>query len=130
MVNIFFMSKSDQWVSIIIVVTILIYLSVLTIGLVYHKISWLSILNIVTALSIVIYWTQKQFRISQHIFDPLEMAVLCFEVAVIGISVYTILGKQSFNWITIIQKVIFGIHLSVLIIFLVFMLTFKINKLI
>lgn len=124
------MSKSDQWINIILVVIILVYLSILTVALVYHKISWLTQLNIVSALSVIFYWIQKQFRISQHTIDPLEIAVLCFEVAVIGVAVYSILNKQSVNWLIIIQKIVFGIHLSAMILFLVFMLTFKINRLI
>lgn len=124
------MSKSDQWISLIIVITILINLSVLTMALVFHKTSWLTLLNVVSALSVIIYWTQKQFQISQHTADPMEIAVLCFEIAVIGFAVYSILSKQSFNWLILLQKIVFGIHLSALILFLIFMLTFKINKLI
>jgi len=123
------MSKSDQWISVIIGITILINLSVLTLVLVYHKTSWLTLLNGVSALSVLIYWIQKQFRISFHISDPMEIAVLCFEIAVIGVGVYSIVSKQNLNWINIIQKIVFGIHLSALILFLVFMLTFKITKL-
>lgn len=124
------MSKSDQWVSIILVATILIHLSVLTIVIIYHKTSWLSILNVVSAFAIIVYLTQKQFRISQHFIDPLEITILFFEISVLVFAVYSILSKQSINWLMILQKIIFGIHLSALILFLVFMLTFKINRLI
>lgn len=123
------MSKADQLISVILVVTILLYLSVLTSVLVYHKNSWLGLLNVVTAGMVTAYWIQKQFRISLHIADPMEIAVLCFEIAVIGLCVYSILSKQNLTWINILQKIVFGIHLSALILFLVFMLTFKITKL-
>jgi hypothetical protein len=123
------MSKTDQLVSVILVIVILLYLSVFTIAIVYRKISFLSLLNLISALSVLIYWIQKQFRISFHIADPTEIAVLCFEIAVIGVGIYSIVSKQNLNWISTIQKIVFGIHLSALILFLVFMLTFKITKL-
>lgn len=124
------MSKSDQWISIFIAFLILIHLSVLIISIVYHKISWMPVLNLLAALAVILYWVQKQFSISHHILYSSELAVLGFEVAVIAFAVYSILNKQNVNWLMIIQKTVFGIHLSVLVLFLVFMLTFKINRLI
>lgn len=124
------MSKSDQWINIFLVFLILIHLSVLIISIVYHKISWIPVLNLLAALAVILYWVQKQFSISHHILYFSEIAVVGFEVAVIAFALYSILNKQSINWLTIIQKTVFGIHLSVLVLFLVFMLTFKINRLI
>lgn len=124
------MSKSDQWISIFIAFLILIHLSVLIISIVYHKISWMPVLNLLAALAVILYWVQKQISFSHQILYSSELAVLGFEVAVIAFAVYSILNKQNVNWLMIIQKTVFGIHLSVLVLFLVFMLTFKINRLI
>lgn len=124
------MSKSDQWISIFIVFLILIHLSVLIVSMVYHKISWMPVLNLLAALAVILYWVQKQISISHQRLYSSELAALGFEVAVITFAVYSILNKQSVNWLTVLQKTVFGIHLSVLVLFLIFMLTFKINRLI
>lgn len=124
------MSRSDQWISVGAALVIVAYLTVLTISLVYNKTSLFSLVNIVSALSIVSYWVQKQLRISMHVIDPMEIAILCFEVAVIGLGIYFIQSRQSLAWLPIVNKIVFGIHLLCLILFLIFMLTFKMNRLI
>lgn len=124
------MSKSDQWISIFVAILILIHLSVLAISILYHKTSWIPLLNSLAALAVIVYLIQKQFTISHFILYPLELSFFSFEVLVLAFAVYSILNKQSLNWLTILQKTIFGIHLTVLVLFLVFMLTFKIDRLI
>lgn len=124
------MSKTDQLVSIVLVVAILIYLSVLAGAIIYHKASLFSLLNVAFAFSVIIYWVQKQFRISVHIADPMEISVLCFEISVIGLGIYSILSEQRISWLIITHKIVFTIHLSFLIVFLVFMLVFRISRLI
>lgn len=125
------MSKSDQWANIILVIFIVLHLSVLIIGFISGKAPWLAvILNLIVGLSIVIYWLQKELRIVQHNIESTEIIVLCFEVAVIGLSIYLLSSGRWTNWLKTVQYVFFGIHFLCLVAFLVFMLTFKMNKLI
>lgn len=125
------MSRSDQWVSILIAMLILIHLSVLIIGLIIHKLPVLiPLLNIAVAFSIIIYWIQKQLRIMQHYIDTQEMVILGAEVVVIATAVYFINTAYQHQWVKILQYIFFGIHLAALLLFVVFMLTFKINRLI
>ena len=123
------MSKSDQWIIVFVAILIAIHLSVLAISILYHKISWIPLLNSLAALLVIVYWIQKQFMISHFILYPSEFGFISFEVLVLGFSAYSLLNNQSLNWLTILQKTIFGIHLTVLVLFLVFMLTFKIDRL-
>ena len=125
------MSKSDQWVSITLVVLIIIHFSTWIIGFVTNKLSYLTaLLNLVAGLSILLYWGQKQLRIQQHYIEPREIIVLSFELLVIGCTVYSFITKQWSNGIRIAQYIFFGIHLTALLLFLIFMLTFKMNRLI
>jgi hypothetical protein len=125
------MNKSDQWVIIILVLFILLHLSVLIIVLLCHKLPCLvSLLNLVAGLSIMLYWVQKEIRIIQHTTELREILVLGFEVAVIIISFYSFISNQRNIFLNFTRYLFFGIHFLCLILFLVFMLTFKMNRLI
>ena len=124
------MNKSDQWVNVMLAILILIHVSILIIGLVIHKLPVLiPLLNIAVAFSIIIYWIQKQLRIEQHFNDMREMIVLGMEVIVIATAVYFINTLHRDQWLKVMQYVIFGIHLICLLLFLIFMLTFKMKRL-
>jgi hypothetical protein len=124
------MSKSDQWVIIAICVLILLYLSTLVIGNLTGRFSYLSaFLNAFTGASIILYWTIKQIQIEQHIIETREIIVLLFEVLMVGAAVYYVAGNQRHNWLRVMQCIFFGIHLAALLLGLIFMFTFKINKL-
>ena len=124
------MSKSDIVIIIILIVSILTHVSIGIIGLITHKLlNYLPFLNALSGLILVTYWVQKQLRITQHIFEMREMVVLCGEVLVVGVSIYTIVSTPMHFWLKMIQFVVFTLHLSALLLFAVFMLTFKMNKL-
>jgi hypothetical protein len=124
------MSKSDQWVIIAICLLILLYLSILVIGNLTGKFSYLSaFLNAVTGTSIILYWAIKQIQIEQHIIETREIIVLLFEVLMVAGAVYYVAGNQKHNWLRVMQCIFYGIHLAALLLSLIFMFTFKINKL-
>ena len=124
------MSKSDQWINLAVVFLIVIHLSVWIIGYKTHKLcSLITWLNLVVGLSVFFYWIQHEISITQHIFEVREMLVLSLEVILIGCALYSLVTHQWNAWLKIIQYFFFGIHLIILISFLIFMLTFKMNKL-
>ncbi len=124
------MIKSDQWVIITISFLILLHLSIFAIGYFTGKFAYLAaFLNIAAGASIILYWATKQIQIVQHSIETREMVVLLFEVAVIGSAVFYIGIDHKHYWLKIMQHLVFGIHLTVLLLGLVFMLTFKLNKL-
>ena len=123
-------SKSNQDVVVIMLVLVLLYLAVWAIGYFTHKLpSFISALNITTALAVVGYWTIRQFQLQQHYFELREIVVLGIEVIIFITAVYTIASGFKYKWITTMQYLVFGIHLLLLLLGLIFMFTFKINKL-
>ena len=124
------MSKSDQGVFVIMLVLLLLYLAVWAMGYFTHKLPFfISALNIATAPAVVGYWAIKQLQIQQHHFELREMVVLGIEVLIFVAAVYAIASGNKYKLITTMQYLVFGIHLLVLLLGLVFMFTFKINKL-
>jgi hypothetical protein len=125
------MSKSDQWVIIAISLLILLYLSILAIGYLTGRFSYLSaFLNAATGTSIILYWAIRQIQIEQHTIETREIIVLLFEVLMVAGAVFYVVGNQKHNWLRVMQGIFFGIHLAALLLGLIFMFTFKINKLI
>ena len=124
------MGRQDQYCIGILILLIVIHVAVLITGALSNRLLYLtSILNLAACLSIAVYWLQKQLVIEQHIFDLNEIIVLCFEVIVIGCTVYTMVSREPYYLLKLIQYIVFGIHLSALCFLLVFMLTFKMNRL-
>ena len=124
------MNKTDLLVISMVVLIIFIHLSVVFIQFFSNKFLYLMpVINLVAGLIVFIYWTQKQLSIRQHFFDTREIMVLCFEAIVVGCAVYCIVHRQWNNWLKVLQYLFIAIHVSVLLLFLVFMLSFKMNKL-
>ncbi len=129
--NFFSMSITDKWITIIVVAIIAIYTGVLIAGLAAHKLlSLISLVNLVTAMGILVYWLLHQIRISQHVIDLPEIVVLCIEAGVITCAALALKGGQYEGLLKIVQYLVFGIHLSALICFLLFMLFFKMNRMV
>jgi hypothetical protein len=125
------MGKSDQWVLITVGFLILLHVSILAIGYFAGKLAYLAaIVNLAAGVSIILYWAIRQMQIEQHTVQTREMVVLLGEVLVISFAAFYIFSNQSGNWLKIVEYTFFGIHLFVLILGLIFMLTFKINRLI
>jgi hypothetical protein len=125
------MSKSDQGVVIIMFLLVLLYLAVWAMGYLTNKLPFfISALNIATALAVLGYWANRQLQIQQHHVEFREMIVLGMELLVFVLAVYATATGNNYKWLTTIQAIVFGIHLLLLLLGLVFMFTFKINKLI
>lgn len=79
---------------------------------------------------VLFYWIQKQLRITKHLFNTNEIFVACFEITFIASAIYFLVSKKVSNWVVIMQYVFFGIYLLALVLFFVFMLTFKMKRMI
>jgi hypothetical protein len=124
------MSKSDQWVIIIVIAMLLLHLVLWTAGYRANKLSlFIAAANLVTGSSLIIYWAVKQLQITQHYIELREVVVLGLEVIVVACAVYEITVSQKSNLVKVVQYIFFGIHFTVLIAALIFLLTFKMNKL-
>lgn len=125
------MNKSDQWVNMVLILAILLYMAVLAYGYYSHKLAYLSsIVNLITGGSIVLYWIMRQLQITQHIFEIREILVLLFEVFVIFCAVYYLASGQRNISLKVMQHIFFGIHFLVLVLGIIFLLTFKMPRLI
>ena len=124
------MSPSNTQVKVITISFMLIYVSVFLISLrSYQQVKLISLLNFITSFSLLLYWIRKQLRITQHIYEMREMVLLGIEILFLGIAVFSFFIHEEGSWAVITAYVIFAIHFIVLILALVFMLTFKIKKL-
>jgi hypothetical protein len=125
------MSNPDKVVIIIMLLLITIHLGVAVAGFITGRLLFLmTLLNLIAGLSIIIYWIQKQLRISQHIFEGREVLGLILELIVVGCGMYVLSKNHAVNFFKVLQYIFFSIHLLLLILALIFMLTFKMNKLI
>jgi hypothetical protein len=124
------MIKSDEGIVIIMLLLVLLYLSVWAMGYFIHKLPhFISTLNIATVLVLLGYLAIRQLQVQQYHFELREMIVLGIEVFIFFAAIYAITSGNKYKWITTKQYVVFGIHLLLLLLGLVFMFTFKINKL-
>ena len=125
------MSKADQYVFFVFILLIVIHLAIGIAGIITGRFLFLlTVLNLAAGLSIIIYWLQKQLRIQQHIFEQREFVVLNLELIAIGCAIAFFLTNRYAVFFKAVQYSFFTIHLLILIAGLVFMLTFKMNKLI
>ncbi len=125
------MNKSDKWIIILFGISLLINILVFVAGLIKHKVAlYFSVVNALTGLAIIVYWIQKEMSVTQHFIETREVMVLSAEALVIAISIYALSMASISNWVKITQYVVFSIHFICLVLFFLFMLTFKFNKLI
>jgi len=76
-----------------------------------------------------LYWIIPQLQIEQHIFESREILVLLLEVMVIVLAMVYILAARKSPGLKTMQILFFGIHLTVLVLGLIFIVTFKMNRL-
>lgn len=125
------MNKVDQPIVFFLILLIAVHLSIAVLGIVKGRfLFYASILNFISGLLIIIYWLQKQLRIERHIFEQREFVVLNLELVMIFCAVAFFFTNRYTSFFKSVQYSFFTIHLLLLILGLVFMLTFKMNKLI
>ena len=124
------MNISNRFGNFILVISILIHVGVFIGGLVTNQlVCSIALLNAIFGFIILTYWTQHEMRITQHAKDVREIVFLCSEVLIFAVSIYFILSGRLYYWLTILQYVIFALHLIMLLLLFAFMLTFKMKKL-
>lgn len=125
------MSRSDQQLVIILIVTILVYIGIWVTGLVrgkvFNTILWL---NAVTSLAFLVYRLQHELRIVQHTAELREIVVLGLEGLVLIFSCYCIISTKGGTGWKIFHYTAYGVHLTALVLLLIFMISFKFNRLI
>ena len=94
----------------------------------YTPVWCLSFLNILPGLAIIAYWLNKYLHYP-HRVELRELVFLCAEAVCIVVSIYFMAIARADGWLLISQYIIAGIQLAAAILFLLFILLFKIKKL-
>lgn len=125
------MKQQDQWIILIVIFLAALHLGILVFGYKIARLAFLiPLLNLICSLSLLVYWIQKQFRITQHYFEWREINILGFEMLVIGFAFYALMSKTEHSWLRLLHYVLGMLHFLCLLALLVFLLTFKMKKLI
>ena len=124
------MNPSDYWIKAVLLLSILVYAIALAGGLISHKLlQYVLIINAFTGLIVILYWVQKQLRITQHIFEAREMIFLGFEAVIVAVAIYSLSSSHVSHWLRVVQYVVFFIQFIFLVMLFLFFLFFKMNKL-
>ncbi len=125
------MSRQAQWIMIVVIGFIATHVLIWIAGYLVNRLAvFTALVNIVTGLTILIYWIQKAVRVQLFIAEPKELLILIAELGVIAGGILIVSNANESNWLRFFNYLAFGVHLLALLLFLFFMLTFKIKRLI
>ena len=120
----------DRQVVIIIIVFLFLYAAVLITGVAMHQLLLhVAVMNTIAGSLIISYWFWDKLRPLQRMTEQREIIVLSIEGLFAAVSLYAVITNGLSYWLTVVQYIIFTLHAVLLLLFLVFMLTFKIKKL-
>lgn len=95
----------------------------------HHRLIYLAVINGATAFTLLVYWLNKQIRITQRHTEGREIIVLAAELLVLLSAIAAIVYSQLAGWLHIMQVIIFFIHFVVLVLAAIFMWSWKMKKL-
>jgi predicted transporter len=121
---------SNTFLSLVIVGILICHLVAVVVGYKILKTTVLmSYVNAVVAISVFIFWTNKNLSIEQHYFDIREAFALGFEVCILIFALYSIAGYHHNTYVKVLNYIGFGLHVLVAIGMLLYILTFQMNTL-
>ena len=121
---------SDKTVKGVTITGICLYAAALLAGIEMHRVLlYVSSINAVAGLLIIIHWVWDKLRPLKRLTETRELIVLFIESVIVVLAIHAISSTSLAKWLTILQYIIFAIHELLLILFLIFMLTFKMKKL-
>jgi peptidoglycan biosynthesis protein MviN/MurJ (putative lipid II flippase) len=124
------MAATDQQVKTVLVVMITFHCVLFLLYLLdHHRIIYLAVINGATALTLLIYWLNKQMRTTQRSTEGREIIVLSAELLILLSAIAAITFGQLVGWLHIMQSIVFFIHFVILVLAAIFMWTWKMKKL-
>jgi hypothetical protein len=124
------MKSQDMWINFAIVLIMLCHILAILIGYKIQKTVILTAyINAIVVISLLIYWVNKNLHIQQHYFEWREAFVLCAEACLIISAIYAIIGFHEIIIVKWMNYFGFGLHFLALIAMLIFMVTFKMERL-
>ena len=120
----------DRQVIIIVIAFLFLYTAVLITGVAMHQLLLhISVMNAVAGSLMIGYWVWDKLRPLQRMTERREIIVLSLEGLFVAVSLYAVITTGQHYWLTVLQYIVFTLHAVLLLLFLIFMLTFKIKKL-
>ena len=121
----------DSWIIIFIVSFLAINIIVFTVGYKINQLPYLiAILNIVISSLSIIYWIIKNLNVQHLHIELREIIILSIEVFIVGFAILCLLTKQEKLAVNIVNYLGFSIKFLAGLGMLIFMLTYKMNRLI
>ena len=123
-------TPSDRNVKFIITAFLFLYGVVLTAGFIMHQLLlYTGLLNEIAGLALISYWVWDKMRPLQRVTDCRELIVLLLESLCVAAAVHAAIAAPLSHRLVIVQYIIFAFHAILLLLFVIFMFTFKIKKL-
>jgi hypothetical protein len=105
------------------IVFICIYLLVLLIGILLHKTPMaLGLLNGLTASVFLMLWATKQLDMD------MPVSILVAELLVVICAVYAVFFNPASQFFRVVHYLVYSAHLLIIVAFLIFLCTFKMNR--
>jgi hypothetical protein len=117
-------------VVIIVIAFLFLYAAALITGLVKHQLlRYVSVVNAVAGLLMISYWVWDKLRPLQRMTERREIIFLSLEGLFVSVSLYCLVATRLNYWLTVVQYIVFAFHAVLLLLFLLFILTFKMKRL-
>lgn len=121
---------NDTTVSVALVIILICHLATITIGYKIKKPTVsISYLNAIVVIGMFVFWIIDTPHIRQHQFQFRELFVLCLETCVLIFALYAIIGFHTKTYVKVINHIGFWLHILAAIAMLIFMTTFKLDRL-
>jgi hypothetical protein len=123
--------KTDSWVIVIVLSFLIGHITTLLFGYFTNRLPFfISMVNLLVASIGIIYWGVKSLKIRYFNIETREVIVLIIEVIIMIFAIYFLVKKDEKLWVNMVNYIGFSLHFMAGIVFLIFMLTFKMNRLI
>jgi hypothetical protein len=110
---------------------LIINIAVFLVGYKVHQLPcYIPILNIVIGSILILYWVVESLNVRHLNIEQREMIVLSMEIFIVGFAIYSLLTKQEKMAINLVNYIGFGINFLAGFGMLIFLLTFKMNRLV
>lgn len=120
----------DTTVSVAIVFILICHLATIIIGYKAKKtIVSISYLNATFGIGVFIFLLFDTLHIRQHPFEFRELFVLCIEACILIFALYSIIGFHTKTYVKVINHIGFWLHILAAIAMLIFITTFKLDRL-
>ena len=122
--------RTDDIIKLVLIGLLAIHFIVLILSFSSKKfLAMISILNVGLAISVLVYWIRKYMITGISYAGVSEMSLVIGEIIVLISGIMLLMMPHPANYLKGAHYLFFGIHILIMLLFLAFMLFFKMNKL-